>query len=151
MAIYNTLLPDDTIKTLHKLSSEDVAGKMVKAGADVLARTLKATAPAEYLANHTKVSVVYKTPTDGAVNAKAYIAGYIPFSNPNRKYFKRRARKGGRVYSTTAGVPVDFLANLFEYGRSERPFPKKPFLRPALMHDAPIVKAMETVQNKYIK
>ena len=35
------------------------------------------------------------------------------------------------MYTTDKGVPADFVAQVYEYGRSGNPFPKKPFVRKA--------------------
>ena len=69
------------------------------------------------MAQHVKVSRVYKTPSDDGVNTKIYISGYFKFSK-GRTTFTRRA--GGRLYTTTKGIPAPFIANLFEYGTSQR-------------------------------
>lgn len=132
MARFEIELPTDVIKDLEKVTkdADKIFGEMTKAGAEVVEKNMKASAPSE-LVPHIKTSVVYKTPSDGGINTKVYISGYLPFSNPNRKYFSR-ANGSGKTVRTTDGVPADFLAKMYEYGRSNgNPFPKKPFMRKA--------------------
>jgi hypothetical protein len=77
------------------------------------------------------VSRVYKTPSDDGINCQAMIVGY--FTN----------RNGERI-------PAPLVANMFEYGSSNRKYPKKPFFRQSF-NKAQIEKAMLRVQEKYIK
>ena len=126
MAKFKLELPTEIIKefeTINKNTTE-IFGEMTKAGAEVVASNMKNNAPTT-LDKYVKLTVVYRTPTDGGINTKAYVKGYIPFSNPNRKNFSR----GRGKQPATEGVPAEFLANLYEYGRSTAPFPKHPFLR----------------------
>jgi hypothetical protein len=88
----------------------------------------------------------YKTPSDDGINTKVIFSGYLPFSTPGRTSFLRRGRGGGKVYSTSKGVPADFLAIIFEYGRSNAPFPKRPFFRRSF-NEAKINKAMLDAQK----
>lgn len=131
MAKFNLELPTDVIKEIESVekNADKIFGEMTRAGAAVVEKNLKQSAP-EVLKSHVKVSKTYKTPSDGGINTKVYFSGYIPFSNPNRKYFTRRGAGGG-VYSTSKGVPASFLANITEYGRSTAPYPKRPFVRKA--------------------
>lgn len=132
MAKFKMELPVDEIKQMQKLAKDmdKICGAMTQAGAEVVKKYMEINAPAP-LRGHMKTSVTYTTPTDGAINTKVYVSGYIPFSNPNRSYFSRSGGSG-RVYHTTKGVPAEFLANLYEYGRSTAPFPKHPFMRKSI-------------------
>lgn len=132
MAKYKMELPTDIMKDFQKIydNSEQIFGEMTKAGAETVLQTVKATAPNSDIASHAKLTRTYKTPSDDGINTKVYFSGYIPFKG-RRRAFARRGRKGGRVYTTTKGIPVDFLAMVYEYGRSGYPFPKKPFFRKA--------------------
>jgi hypothetical protein len=47
-------------------------------------------------------------------------------------------------------IPAPLVANMFEYGSSNRKYPKKPFFRQSF-NKAQIEKAMLRVQEKYIK
>lgn len=130
MAKFNLDLSEEVMKEFQKVykDSDKIFGGMTRAGANVVVNNVRASVPLPGMASHVKLSKTYKTPSDGGINTKVYFSGYLPFSG-NRKTFKRRGRSGGDVYTSTAGVPVDFLAQIYEYGRSTAPFPKKPFLR----------------------
>ena len=129
MAKFNLELPTEIMKDIQKISNdtEYIFGEMTKAGAEVVAQNMRSSAPST-INQYVKITRVYKTPSDGGINTKAYIKGYIPFKG-KRTVFSRRGRAGGSVYDGTKGVPAEFLANLYEYGRSTAPFPKHPFLR----------------------
>lgn len=100
-------------------SAEDIAKHMTKVAAKYAANQVRSNAPSE-LKSHVKVSKSYKTPSDGGINTKVYVSGYIPFSDPNRKVFVRRGKAGGKKYATSKGVPAEFLALVTEYGTSRR-------------------------------
>ena len=128
MARFELQMPDQILKDIKKIydNSEEIFGAMTTAGAEVVAKNMKNNAP-EILKPYVKISRVYKTPSNKGINTKAYISGYVPFSNPNRKSFSRGG--GGENNSTSEGVPAPFLGIMYEYGRSTAPFPKHPFLR----------------------
>lgn len=148
MAQFQVTLPDDVIKEFKKVhdNTEEIFGAMTKAGAEVAMSNVKASVPKAEMANHVKLTRTYRTPTDGGINTKVYFSGYLPFKG-NRKTFSRRGRSGGKVYTTDRGIPVDFLAQVYEYGRSNRPFPKKPFFRRSF-NKASIEKAMLKAQKE---
>ncbi len=146
MAKFEMELPKELMDNFTKLdkNSDEILGKMTEAGATAVWHNVKLFAP-EVIKNHAKISKTYKTPTDGGINTKVYLSGYVPFSNPNRKFFSRYAK--GRRYDTTKGVPVPFLANMYEYGRSDAPFPKHPFFRKSFRNDQ-ITQAMLDAQSE---
>lgn len=148
MAKMNLVLPDDIIKEFKKIegNTEKIFGEMTKAGAEVVKGNIKATVPLKEMASHVKLTRVYRTPSDGGLNTKVYLHGYLPFKG-NRRTFSRRGRSGGKVYITDKGIPVDFLAQIYEYGRSTTPFPQKPFLRSAF-RTKQIEKAMLEAQKR---
>lgn len=148
MARYKMELPTEIMKDFDKIyhGAEDIFGEMTKAGAEVVANNLRASVPIKEMAGCVRMTRTYKTPSDGGINTKAYISGYLPFTG-KRKSFSRRGRSGGQVYTTSQGVPADFLAKIYEYGRSNRPFPKKPFLRKAF-RKGQIEKAMLAAQKR---
>jgi len=150
MAKFVLDLPDGIMKDVKEIydNAEEIIGKMTQAGAKVVESEIRSRLPNEKLATGLKLSRTYKTPSDGGINTKVYISGYLPFSDPNRKYFARRGKQGGKVYRTTKGVPMDFLANLYEYGRSHPGWQKKPFLRKAFGQKDKIEKAMLEEQKK---
>lgn len=148
MAKYQAIIPDKELKEMKKIynNTDEILGGMTKAGAEVVLSNVKASVPIPEMASHTKLTKTYKTPSDGGINTKVIISGYLPFSDPNRKYFSRKGANG-KTYVTSKGVPVDFLANVFEYGRSGKPFPKKPFFRKSF-RKAEIEKAMLKAQKE---
>ena len=148
MAKFQMELPNDLIKDFEKLNKDcdKIFGEMTKAGAEVVEKNMNANAPNE-IKGHIKISKTYQTPSDGGINTKVYVSGYIPFSNPNRKFFTRKGGSGKTNYSTSKGVPVDFLAQLYEYGRSTSPFPKHPFMRKSFKKKE-IEEAMLKAQKK---
>lgn len=129
MAKFKIELPTEIIKQFETVNENttQMLGEMTTAGARVVAENMRNNAPTT-INGYVKLTKVYRTPTDGGINTKAYVKGYIPFSNANRKGFSRKGGSG-KVYVSTEGVPAEFLANLYEYGRSTAPFPKHPFLR----------------------
>lgn len=148
MAKLEMVLPDSVMKDFKKIhdNTEEIFGEMTRAGAKVAMGNVKAGVPKPEMAAYVKLTRTYRTPTDGGINTKVYLSGYLPFKG-NRKTFERRGRSGGKVYATGKGIPVDFLAQIYEYGRSNRPFPKKPFLRRAFGGGA-IEKAMLEAQKE---
>ena len=147
MAKFDMQLPKDVMSDLKKIDSnaEKIFGDMTRAGAEVALNEVRSNAPSN-LKTYAKLTKTYKTPSDGGINTKVFFSGYLPFSTPNRTSFLRRGRGGGKVYSTTKGVPADFLAILYEYGRSNAPFPKKPFFRRSF-NQGRIEKAMLEAQK----
>ena len=140
MAKMDVKLPDEVIEQFNEINNnaDEILGGMTRAGAEVVWHNIKLYAPNEQIAKKFKLTKTYKTPSDGGINTKVYASGYIPFSDPNRQYFSRRAK--GTMYHTNKGVPVDFLCKLYEYGRKGAPFPKHPFLRPAFKNSAVTLK-----------
>lgn len=148
MAKFNMELPTDILKDFQKIydNSDEIFGGMTKAGAEVVLNNVRSSAPIPEIASHARLSKTYKTPSDNGINTKVYFSGYMPFKG-NRKWFVRRGRKGGRVYRTSKGVPVEFVAMVYEYGRSGSPFPKKPFYRKSFKKDQ-IERAMLDAQKR---
>lgn len=147
MAKFELELPTDVIKDVQFIydNTEEIFGAMTRAGADVVEENMISNAP-ELIKDHIKKTRTYRTPSDDGINTKVYASGYIPFSNPNRKSFSRKGGSG-KTYTTTDGVPVDFLANLYEYGRSTPSFPRHPFLRRSFNKEQ-IEKAMLSAQSE---
>ena len=128
MAKFNLELPTQVIKDIERIydNADEIFGEMTRAGAEVVEQNVKTNIPSN-LSSYVKLTKTYKTPSDGGINTKVYVSGYLPFSG-NRTTFSRKGG-GGKTYVTTKGVPADFIAMLYEYGRSSAPFPKHPFLR----------------------
>ena len=146
MAKFDMQLPKDLMSDLRKLDTNAVKifGDMTKAGAEVALSAVRSSAP-DIIRPYAKMTRTYKTPSDDGINTKVIFSGYIPFSG-KRTEFLRRGRGGGKVYSTSKGIPADFLAILYEYGRSNAPFPKRPFFRRSF-NEAKINKAMLDAQK----
>lgn len=151
MARFKSELPTELMQTFQNLekNTEKMMGDMTRAGAEAVANNIETNAPS-VLIPYVKISRTYKTPSDDGINTQAYVSGYIPFSNPNRRYFTRRNGRTAILYKSTEGVPAEFLANIYEFGRHGYPFPKHPFLRKSFRKNQ-IEKAMLDVQKKYIK
>ena len=147
MAKFNLELPTEELNEFKRIydNADEIFAEMTKAGAEVVLDNVKASAP-KNLGNYAKLTRSYRTPTNGGINTKVIISGYIPFKG-NRTSFSRRGRKGSDVYTTTQGIPADFLANVFEYGRRGAPFPKRPFFRKAFKK-AQITAKMLEAQKK---
>ncbi len=137
MAKFKQELPNDIIKEFAKLekNTDKMLEEMTEAGAKVVYQNIKASIPASWYSSSImrciKITRPYKTPSDDGVNTKVAIYGY--FINRNKEK-----------------IPAPLVANVTEYGRSNSPYPKKPFLRKSFKK-AQIEKAMEQVQKKYIK
>lgn len=147
MAKFISVLPDEVIAEFESVgnNTEQIFGAMTEAGAKVVEGKIKASVPVSEMSQHVRISRTYKTPSDDGINTKVYLSGYLPFKG-NRTTFSRRGKSGGSVYSTNKGIPVAFIANIFEYGRSHLPFPKRPFLRKAFS-GGDIEKAMLEAQK----
>jgi hypothetical protein len=134
MAKFNMELPKDLMKDFQRIydNSEKIFGEMTQAGAEVVERNIRANVPkairnSEMMKN-LKITKVYRTPSDDGINSKVGFYGY----------FKD---KDGRI------KPAPLIANVFEHGRSNLPFPKHPFLRKSFKK-SDIEKAMLDVQKK---
>lgn len=155
MAMFKAELPKDIMKDFKKIydNSDKIFGEMTRAGAEVAMNNVKATAPIPKLKSHVKLSKTYKTPTDDGINTKVYFSGYLPFSGDRTEF----TRKGGsgKTYTSTKGVPASFVAQVTEYGTSQRyteigayrgKITKTPFFRKAFKKNQ-IEKAMLDAQK----
>lgn len=116
MARFELELPTEIMKDFQKIydDSDKIFGEMTKAGAEVVEKNIIANVPQSIrnskMMNCLKMTKVYKTPSDDGINTKVGFYGY--FQNEDGKT-----------------VPAPLVANVFEYGRSNLPFPKHPFMR----------------------
>ena len=116
MAKFDMILPDDIMADFKKIydNTEKIFGEMTKAGAEVVMKNVIANAPEGIKTSNMmrclKMTDVYKTPSDDGINTKVAFYGY--FINDEGKR-----------------VPAPLVGNVFEYGRSNLPFPKQPFMR----------------------
>lgn len=139
MAKFVGELPTDLIKMFEtlELNTEAMLGEMVSAGAEVARQNVEAKMPRQLKAgmlssgDAIRLTRVYKTPSDDGINCQVTIEGYFI----NRDGIK---------------TPAPLVANLFEYGRSNSPYPKQPFFRQSF-NKSQIEKAMLRVQEKYLK
>lgn len=137
MARFKAELPNDIIKDFEKVekNTDKMLAEMTEAGAEVVYNNIKASVPSSWhksgIMKCLKVTKTYKTPSDDGVNTKIAFYGY--FTNRNGEK-----------------IPAPLVANVTEFGRSNSPYPKKPFLRKSFKKSQ-IEKAMEQVQDQYIK
>lgn len=137
MAKFNAELPNDIIKQFGKLEkdTDKMLKEMTEAGAKVVLNNVKASVPSSWHSSNImkclKVTKSYKTPSDDGINTKVAFYGYFYNSNGER-------------------IPAPLVANVTEYGRRSGHYPKKPFMRKSFKK-AQITKAMQAVQDKYIK
>lgn len=136
MAQFKVELPSDIMRQFDTLdfNTHKMLEEMTKAGAKVVLENIKSSVPKNWYTSNImkclKVTKTYTTPSDGGVNTKIAFYGY--FINRNKER-----------------IPAPLVANVTEYGRSNSPYPKKPFLRRSFKK-AEIEKAMQAVQDKYI-
>ena len=132
MAKFVVELPDEIMKDFRKIYDDfdKICGEMTEAGARVVYSNVVGNAPEGIrdsgMMRCLRITRSYKTPTDDGINTKVGFYGY--FTNENGKK-----------------TPAPLVTNVFEYGRSNAPFPKKPFFRKAFRSSA-IKKAMLEAQ-----
>lgn len=134
MAKFEMTMPEEILRDLQKIyrNSYEIFGKMTQAGAEVVMQNIINNVP-EAIRNSKMMGClekteVYRTPSDDGINTKVAFYGY--FENEQ-----------GQT------VPAPLVANVFEYGRSNRPFPKQPFMRKSFRKDE-IEKAMLKAQKE---
>lgn len=135
MAKFAAELPTELLRDIESIygNTDKILGAMVKAGAKVAKKNIVANLPegiqsSAGMMSCLKTTKVYETPSDDGINCKVGFFGY--FENEN-----------GQI------VPAPLVANVFEYGRSNAPFPKQPFLRKSF-NKAEIEQAMLAAQKK---
>lgn len=134
MARFVMELPDQIMKDIQMLNDnyDEIFGGMTKAGAEVAYHNIVANVPNGIknsgMMGNLKISETYKTPSDDGINTKVLFAGYF-------------------INEDGVRTPAPLVANVFEYGRSNAPFPKQPFLRKAFSKGA-IEKAMLDAQKR---
>lgn len=134
MAKFNIELPTELVNEITRLAdkSDKVFGEMVKAGAEVVKNNIYNNVPqgirTSPMMKNLKITKVYKTPSDDGINCTVGFYGY--FRNEDNRL-----------------TPAPLVANVFEYGRSNSAFPKKPFMRRSFKK-AEIEAAMRKAQEK---
>lgn len=134
MARFQMELPVEIMRDFEKVygNTEEIFGAMTQAGAEVAMNEIQANAP-EGIRNSNmmqclKLTRTYKTPSDDSINTKVGFFGY--FTNEDGKK-----------------TPAPLVANMFEFGRSNAPFPKQPFIRKSFNKQR-IRQAMLNAQKK---
>lgn len=136
MARFKAELPNDILKQFEGVekNTDKMLSEMTEAGAKVVYENIKASIPSSWYSSNImrclKITKTYKTPSDDGINTKVAIYGYFVNRNGER-------------------IPAPLVANVTEYGRSNSPYPKKPFMRKSFKKSQ-IEKAMQAVQDKYI-
>ena len=134
MAKFDMQLPTEILKDIQKIydNADEIFGEMTKAGAEVVEKNIRSNVPQSIrnskMMDCLKLTRVYKTPSDDGINTKVGFYGY--FQNEDGKT-----------------VPAPLVANVFEYGRSNAPFPKHPFMRKSFKKKE-ITDAMLKAQKK---
>ena len=151
MARLKLELPTDLIKQFETLEkkSDEIMGKATKAGAEVVYKNIKNNMGSVFKSSTKskmeaglKITRTYKSPKKETIGNFVGFYGYIPFSKPNQVF--RRKGANGTYYETTKGVPIDFLANLYEYGSNEKKITGSRFIKKA-QKPKEIEKAMQEV------
>lgn len=135
MAKFVMELPRETMDMFRNVyqNAEAMMENMTQEGAKVVYNNIKANVPQSFLdseiMNNLYITGAYKTPSDGGINTKVAFYGY--FTNKDGKK-----------------TPAPLVCNVFEYGRSDSPFPKHPFLRKSFSQSQ-IEKAMRRAEKKW--
>lgn len=136
MARMEVELPTELMKTFEELGddTQKMLEEMTQEGAKTVLANVKANVPASFhssgIMRCLKITRPYYTPSDGGRNTKVAFYGY--FENEEGKR-----------------TPAPLVCNLFEYGRSNSPYPKHPFMRRSFKKGQ-IEAAMMKVQDKYL-
>lgn len=154
MAKFQMILADDLIEEFKTLeaNTEKMLGEMTRAGAEVaykkvISNMKRAFEDPDELISKVKITKTYKTPTNGGINTKVAVYGYI---KPDRMFTIKntyKKKKGSKTY-TSQGIPAPFVVIQREYGNS-RGEKKIPIFRPAF-DNSQIESAMLKVQDKYL-
>lgn len=136
MARMEVELPTELMKTFEELGddTQKMLEEMTQEGAKTVLANVKANVPASFhssgIMRCLKITRPYYTPSDGGRNTKVAFYGY--FENEDGKR-----------------TPAPLVCNMFEYGRSNSPYPRHPFMRRSFKRGQ-IEAAMMKVQDKYL-
>lgn len=136
MARMEVELPTELMKTFEELNvnTQKMLEEMTQEGAKTVLANVKANVPASFhssgIMRCLKITRPYYTPSDGGRNTKVAFYGY--FENEDGKR-----------------TPAPLVCNLFEYGRSNSPYPRHPFMRRSFKKGQ-IEAAMMKVQDEYL-
>nr|DAU59984.1 MAG TPA: hypothetical protein [Caudoviricetes sp.] len=129
-------LPTELMKVFEELGddTQKMLEEMTQEGAKTVLSNVEANVPATFhnsgIMRCLKITRPYYTPSDGGRNTKVAFYGY--FDNDDGKR-----------------TPAPLVCNLFEYGRSNSPYPRHPFMRRSFKKGQ-IEAAMMKVQDKYL-
>lgn len=135
MAKYVLELPTQLVDMYENIwkNADEMLAEMTQEGAKVVYNNIKANVPNAFLGSdimhNLYITGSYKTPSDGGINTKVGFYGYFTDEDGRQK-------------------PAPLVANVFEYGRSDSPFPKQPFLRKSFSKRQ-IEEAMKRAQKKW--
>lgn len=136
MATFEEQLPTELLGQFEFLdkNTETMLKEMTREGAKKVLANVKSNVPQGFsksgIMKCLKLTRSYKTPSDDGVATKVAFYGY--FNNED----------GTRT-------PAPLVCNLFEYGRSNSPYPRHPFMRRSFV-SSEIESAMKKVQDKYL-
>lgn len=136
MAAFEEQLPIELLEQFEFLdkNTDTMLKEMTREGAKKVLANVKANVPQSFrksgIMRCLKLTRSYKTPSDDGINTKVAFYGY--FNNENGKR-----------------TPAPLVCNLFEYGRSNSPYPRHPFMRRSFV-SSEIESAMKKVQDKYL-
>ena len=136
MARMEVELPTELMKMIEELGddTQKMLEEMTQEGAKTVLANVKANVPASFhssgIMRCLKITRPYYTPSDGGRNTKVAFYGY--FDNEDGKK-----------------TPAPLVCNMFEYGRSNSPYPRHPFMRRSFV-SSEIESAMRKVQDKYL-
>lgn len=136
MARMEVELPTELMRVFEELGddTQKMLDEMTQEGAKTVLANVEANVPASFhssgIMRCLKITRPYYTPSDGGRNTKVAFYGY--FENDDGKR-----------------TPAPLVCNLFEYGRSNSPYPRHPFMRRSFKKGQ-IEAAMMKVQDKYL-
>lgn len=136
MARMEVELPTELMKVFEELGddTQKMLDEMTQEGAKTVLANVNSNVPASFhnsgIMHCLKITRPYYTPSDGGRNTKVAFYGY--FENEDGKR-----------------TPAPLVCNLFEYGRSNSPYPRHPFMRRSFKKGQ-IEAAMMKVQDKYL-
>ena len=139
MATFEEQIPTELMEQFEFLdkNTDTMLKEMTREGAKKVLENVKANVPPSFresgIMKCLKQPRSYKTRSDEGVATEGAFYGY--FMNHN----------GKKSHKT----PAPLVCNLFEYGRSNSPYPRHPFMRRSFV-SSEIASAMEKVQDKYL-
>ena len=136
MAAFEEQLPTELMEQFELLdkNTDAMLKAMTREGAKKVLANVKANVPSSFgksgIMKCLKLTRSYRTPSDDGVATKVAFYGY--FQNEDGKK-----------------TPAPLVCNIFEYGRSNSPYPRHQFMRRSFV-SSEIEAAMKKVQDKYL-